>query len=159
MRGSRVQAVSNELSGERIDIIMWNDAPAQFVINAMSPAEVLSIIVDEDKKSMDIDQIDKALKFVFKLISLGNIYVDKQQPWNLKKTNIERMNTVLSVLVEIIRRIAIMTYPIMPHKSEKIFNILNINKEKIKFENYDILQKNEFLINKPEILFPKYEKK
>lgn len=54
MRGSRVQAVSNELSGERIDIIVWNDNPAQFVINAMSPAEVTSIVVDEDKHSMDI---------------------------------------------------------------------------------------------------------
>ncbi|MDX1443537.1 MAG: transcription termination factor NusA [Gammaproteobacteria bacterium] len=54
MRGSRVQAVSNELSGERIDIIVWDDNPAQFVINAMSPAEVVSIVVDEDKQSMDI---------------------------------------------------------------------------------------------------------
>ncbi len=54
MRGSRVQSVSNELAGERIDIIVWNENPAQFVINAMSPAEVLSIVVDEDKQSMDI---------------------------------------------------------------------------------------------------------
>ncbi|HMA99266.1 MAG TPA: transcription termination factor NusA [Wenzhouxiangella sp.] len=54
MRGSRVQAVSNELAGERIDIILWNENPAQFVINAMAPAEVHSIVVDEDSKSMDI---------------------------------------------------------------------------------------------------------
>ncbi len=54
MRGSRVQAVSNELSGERIDIIVWGDSPAQFVVNAMSPAEVVSIVVDEEKHSMDI---------------------------------------------------------------------------------------------------------
>ncbi|MDQ7074129.1 MAG: transcription termination factor NusA [Gammaproteobacteria bacterium] len=54
MRGSRVQTVSNELSGERVDIILWDENPAQFVINAMSPAEVLSIVVDEDKHSMDI---------------------------------------------------------------------------------------------------------
>ena len=54
MRGSRVQAVSNELAGERIDIIMWDENPAQFVINAMAPAEVHSIIVDEDSGSMDI---------------------------------------------------------------------------------------------------------
>jgi transcription termination/antitermination protein NusA len=54
MRGSRVQSVSNELAGERIDIILWHENPAQFVINAMSPAEVLSIVVDEDKQSMDI---------------------------------------------------------------------------------------------------------
>ena len=54
MRGSRVQAVSNELNGERVDIIQWSDNPAQFVINAMAPAEVQSIIVDEEKHSMDI---------------------------------------------------------------------------------------------------------
>ena len=54
MRGSRVQAVSNELAGERIDIILWDANPAQFVINAMAPAEVASIVVDEDKGSMDI---------------------------------------------------------------------------------------------------------
>ena len=54
MRGSRVQAVSNELNGERIDIVLWSDNPAQFVINAMAPAEVQSIIVDEEKHSMDL---------------------------------------------------------------------------------------------------------
>ena len=54
MRGSRVQAVSNELAGERIDIILWDENPAQFVINAMAPAEVASIVVDEENNSMDI---------------------------------------------------------------------------------------------------------
>ena len=54
MRGSRVQSVSNEIAGERIDIILWDENPAQFVINAMSPAAVLSIVMDEDSKSMDI---------------------------------------------------------------------------------------------------------
>jgi N utilization substance protein A len=54
MRGSRVQAVSNELNGERVDIIPWNENPAQFVINAMSPADVVSIVIDEDAKSMDV---------------------------------------------------------------------------------------------------------
>ena len=54
MRGSRVQAVTNELNGERVDIVLWSDNPAQFVINAMAPAEVQSIIVDEEKHSMDL---------------------------------------------------------------------------------------------------------
>ncbi|QFQ32548.1 transcription termination/antitermination protein NusA [Buchnera aphidicola (Aphis fabae)] len=54
MRGARVQAVSSELCGERIDIILWDDNPAQFVINAMAPADVMSIIVDEDHHTMDI---------------------------------------------------------------------------------------------------------
>lgn len=54
MRGSRVQAVSGELGGERVDIVLWDENPAQFVINAMAPAEVVAIIVDEDSHAMDI---------------------------------------------------------------------------------------------------------
>ncbi|MFT6388812.1 MAG: N utilization substance protein A [Cellvibrionaceae bacterium] len=54
MRGARVQAVSNELGNERIDIILWDDNPAQFVINAMAPAEIESIVVDEETGSMDV---------------------------------------------------------------------------------------------------------
>jgi len=54
MRGSRVQAVTAELAGERVDIVLWSMDPAQFVINAMAPAEVSSIVVDEDAHSMDV---------------------------------------------------------------------------------------------------------
>ena len=54
MRGSRVQAVTSELGGERVDIILWSEDPAQFVINALAPAEVSKITVDEEKHSMDI---------------------------------------------------------------------------------------------------------
>jgi len=54
MRGSRVQAVSGELANERVDIILWDDSPAQLAINALSPAEIESIIVDEDTNSMDV---------------------------------------------------------------------------------------------------------
>lgn len=65
MRGSRVQTVSNELSGERVDIILWDENPAQYVINAMSPAEVLSIVVEEDLHSMDVavaeDKLSQAI--------------------------------------------------------------------------------------------------
>jgi N utilization substance protein A len=65
MRGSRVQAVSGELGGERIDIVLWDDNPAQLVINAMAPAEVASIIVDEDSRTMDLavkeEQLSQAI--------------------------------------------------------------------------------------------------
>lgn len=65
MRGARVQAVSNELNGERVDIILWNENAAQLVINAMAPAEVSSILVDEDKHAMDIivteEQLSQAI--------------------------------------------------------------------------------------------------
>ncbi len=65
MRGARVQAVTGELNGERIDIVLYDDNPAQYVINAMAPAEVVSIVVDEDSRSMDIavseDQLAQAI--------------------------------------------------------------------------------------------------
>ncbi|HDN26480.1 MAG TPA: transcription termination/antitermination protein NusA [Thioploca sp.] len=65
MRGSRVQAISNELAGERVDIIVWDENPAQFVMNAMAPAEVVSLIVDEETHSMDVavreDQLSIAI--------------------------------------------------------------------------------------------------
>lgn len=65
MRGARVQAVTGELNGERIDIVLYDDNPAQYVINAMAPAEVVSIVVDEDNRSMDIavdeDQLAQAI--------------------------------------------------------------------------------------------------
>lgn len=65
MRGSRVQTISEELDGERVDIILWDDNPAQLVINAMAPAEVESLVVDEDSQSMDIvvneDQLSQAI--------------------------------------------------------------------------------------------------
>ncbi|MBI4741307.1 MAG: transcription termination/antitermination protein NusA [Betaproteobacteria bacterium] len=54
MRGTRVTAVTNELAGERVDIVLWSADPAQFVIGALAPAEVSSIVVDEDKHSMDV---------------------------------------------------------------------------------------------------------
>ena len=65
MRGARVQAVSSELGGERVDIILWDDNPAQLVINAMAPAEITSIVVDEDARTMDLavhkDQLSQAI--------------------------------------------------------------------------------------------------
>lgn len=65
MRGARVQAVSSELGGERVDIVLWDDNPAQLVINALAPAEVASIVVDEDTHMMEVavreDQLSLAI--------------------------------------------------------------------------------------------------
>ncbi|HCR5307101.1 TPA: transcription termination/antitermination protein NusA [Legionella pneumophila] len=65
MRGARVQAVSSELGGERVDIILWDDNPAQLVINAMAPADITSIVVDEDTHTMDLavakEQLSQAI--------------------------------------------------------------------------------------------------
>jgi N utilization substance protein A len=65
VRGTRVTAVTNELNGERVDIVLWSPDPAQFVINALSPAEVTSIVVDEEKHAMDVvvepEQVEVAI--------------------------------------------------------------------------------------------------
>ncbi len=65
MRGARVQAVSSELGGERIDIVLWDENPVQWVINAMAPAEIASVVVDEDTRTMDVavreDQLSLAI--------------------------------------------------------------------------------------------------
>jgi N utilization substance protein A len=65
MRGARVQAVSSELGGERVDIVLWDDNPAQLVINAMAPADITSIVVDEDSRTMDLavhkEQLSQAI--------------------------------------------------------------------------------------------------
>ncbi|VAW60602.1 Transcription termination protein NusA [hydrothermal vent metagenome] len=105
MRGSRVQSVSNELAGERVDIILWDDNPAQFVINAMSPAEVVSIVVDEDAHSMDIAVEDEKLS---QAIGKGgqNIRMASQLTgWdlNIMSTNDmeEKSETESRVLVEL----------------------------------------------------------
>jgi len=91
MRGSRVQSVTNELAGERVDIILWDENPAQFVINAMSPAEVLSIVVDEDAHSMDVAVEDEKLS---QAIGKGgqNIRMASQLTgWNLNIMSTEDM--------------------------------------------------------------------
>lgn len=108
MRGSRVQAVSNELAGERIDIILWDDNPAQFVINAMSPAEVESIIVDEDEQSMDVavqeNQLSQAIGRSGQNVKLASDLTG----WKLnvmtvddaEKKNVEEAREILEMFME-----------------------------------------------------------
>ena len=108
-------------------------------------------------KFMDSYQIDKSLKKIFELISLSNAYIDSQAPWELKKKDINRMNIVLSILIELIKRIAILTFPIMPVKSNKILNILNLDISNLKIDDYSILPKKSYKINDPKPIFPKYE--
>jgi len=92
MRGSRVQAVSNELGGERVDIILWDDNPAQYVINAMAPAEVSSIMVDEDEHVIDIAVSDENLS---QAIGRGGQNVKlacELTGWELNVMSIEQAN-------------------------------------------------------------------
>ncbi|MBT1449438.1 transcription termination/antitermination protein NusA [Glaciecola sp. XM2] len=92
MRGSRVQAVSSELGGERVDIVLWDENPAQYVINAMAPAEVASIIVDEDTRTMDVavesDNLAQAIGRNGQNVRLASQLTE----WELNVMTIEDMN-------------------------------------------------------------------
>lgn len=92
MRGSRVQAVSSELGGERVDIVLWDENPAQYVINAMAPAEVASIIVDEDTRTMDVavesDNLAQAIGRNGQNVRLAG----QLTGWDLNVMTIEDMN-------------------------------------------------------------------
>lgn len=92
MRGSRVQAVSNELNNERIDIVLWDDNPAQFVINAMAPAEIESIVVDEDTGSMDVavaeDNLAQAIGRAGQNVRLAS----QLSGWEINVMSVEQWN-------------------------------------------------------------------
>ncbi len=93
MRGARVQAASSELGGERVDIILWDDNPAQLVINAMAPAEISSIVVDEDSHTMDLavqkDQLSQAIGRNGQNVRLAS----QLTGWTLNVMTIEEFNS------------------------------------------------------------------
>ena len=102
-------------------------------------------------------EIDKAIKEIFELLSATNIYVDRQAPWKLKKTNIDRMKVVLSISIEMIKRSNFMLYPIIPTSSKKIFNLLNVNFNKLNFDNIYFLPDKQVIINNSEPIFPRID--
>ncbi len=89
MRGARVQAVSSELAGERIDIVLWDDNPVQFVINAMAPAEVASIVVDEETHSMDIAVQEENLSQAIGRTGQNVRLASQLSGWNLNVMSIK----------------------------------------------------------------------
>ncbi|KTD64716.1 transcription termination factor NusA [Legionella spiritensis] len=93
MRGARVQAVSSELGGERVDIILWDDNPAQLVINAMAPADITSIVVDEDSHTMDLavqkDQLSQAIGRSGQNVRLAS----QLTGWTLNVMTVEEFNS------------------------------------------------------------------
>ena len=108
MRGARVQAVSSELGGERVDIVLYDDNPAQYVINAMAPAEVASIIVDEDKNTMDIAVEEDNLAMAIGRSGQNVRLASQLTGWELNVMTVSAMNEkhqaendkVLSLFVE-----------------------------------------------------------
>ena len=105
MRGSRVQSVTNELNGERIDIILWDSNPAQFVINAMSPADVQSIIIDEERHSMDIAVTEEQLSQAIGRSGQNVRLASELCGWDLNVMTVaqveERSETESSTLVQL----------------------------------------------------------
>lgn len=89
MRGSRVQAVTGELGGERVDIILWSADPAQFVIGALAPAEVSSIVVDEDKHHMDVVVEEEQLAMAIGRSGQNVRLASELTGWNLNIMTVE----------------------------------------------------------------------
>ncbi len=94
MRGSRVQSISNELAGERVDIVLWDENPAHFVINAMAPAEVESIVVDEDSRSMRVAVDDENLAQAIGRGGQNVRLASDLTGWNLNVMTLEESQTV-----------------------------------------------------------------
>ena len=104
---------------------------------------------------MENHEIDKALKETFELLTETNVYVDQQAPWILNKSNIARMNVVLSLTVELIKRSTLMLYPVIPNSCLKVFEILNLNFSSINFDNIENLPSTSLIINEPSPIFPR----
>ena len=104
---------------------------------------------------MNNQEIYKALKETFELLTHINVYVDQQAPWILKKSNLTRMNVVLSLSVQLIKRSTLMLYPIIPSSCLKVFDILNIDFDKLNFENIQELPSKPTTINQPNPIFPR----
>ena len=106
---------------------------------------------------MNNQEIDKAIKEIFEMITETNIYVDKQAPWVLKKNDIKRMNLVLSISMQLIKRASLMLFPVIPSSCKKIFKQLNINYADLNFDNICLLDTKPILINDSNPIFPRIE--
>ena len=104
---------------------------------------------------MEKQEIDKALKEVFELLSETNIYIDKNAPWKLKKSNLDRMNTVLSISIELIKRSTLLLFPIMPDSCKKILDLINFDLNLINLDEYKKLPSKSFKIKDSSPIFPR----
>ena len=118
--------------------------------------EFMNLKFDEYNEFMDEEKIDKAIKCVFELLSETNAYIDTEAPWNLKKTNKDRMNDVLFLALNIIKNSSIMLIPVMPDSANKILDILNISKTERNFDHISI-SKNDYNISDPKPIFPRID--
>jgi len=115
-------------------------------------------LIESIRPLLDQQAFDKALRLIWSLIAEGNKYIDAQAPWTLKKTDTERMKTVLATLVELLRCVAILTLPFTPTASEQLLDQLAIPEENRTFEHLVLKYSLEpgTLLPVPSGLFPRY---
>ncbi len=109
------------------------------------------------RKLIDEQKLDESLKKIWFKISLSNKYIDEQAPWDKKKINISRMNTILYCLLESIRQIGILIQPIMPVSANKILNIFNLKEGERDFKNLNLRLKVGISLQKQNIIFPRID--
>ncbi len=110
-------------------------------------------------EEMQEQAFHKALATIFAMVSETNRYIDSKAPWTLRKTDPERMQQVLSIIAEIIRKVAILLQAFMPDSADKILDMLNISRDANarKFTAFDEQLADGHRINPPVIIFPRFE--
>ena len=125
----------------------------QALIDICAPA------MNTARNAMAKQQIHKALEAIFEVVSAGDRYVDAMAPWALRKTDPDRMNSVLYTVAETVRRISIMCQPFMPESSGKLLDLVAVPQDKRDFANIDDALVGGTLLPKPEGVFPRYVEK
>ncbi len=132
-------------------------APQAFTEEDKALLQQAYAMPDQIRASFEALKINRALEHIWSVVSACDVYIDAQAPWTLKKTDTERMETVLYVLAEVIRCLAIIVQPVVPHCAPKILEQLNISEDKRMFEHMhtDHALKSGTKIDKPEGVFPR----
>ena len=106
---------------------------------------------------MNEQKIDKAIKSIMNLLSETNSYIDDQAPWSLKKSNPERMKTVLFVIINIIIKSTIMLSPVIPTSAEQVMSFMNFKLENYNFNNFEKFIEETIIIRSPSPIFPRID--
>ena len=122
--------------------------------NAMM--QVAEAALDQVRFAMEACALTRVCDIIWGVIGGANRYIDAQKPWSLRKTDLARMDTVLAVLVDVIRRVALLTQPIMPDASGRILDLLTVDVHHRDFSYYDHRLSAGVSINEPYAIFPRY---
>ena len=125
----------------------------------MEMMKLVDDVADKMRTLIDEQAVDKALRELWDVISEANKYVDKQAPWALRKTDMERMKTVLFVLYDVIRKVALLAQPFIPESSAKLLDQLNIPADQRYFEHLPLTfcPDSGTALPKPEGIFPRFQ--